>query len=681
MTEFNTELPNSILTNIINVASSTNDSLYAAYDYLSDNNDQQITINNSKAMYSNGNGPQHLATILQQLFSKMSDEKTIYRTSSNSTLSDSSSLSTFPTGLLPFNTLLLSSTNNTNSFYLLSLISFWIVLIINPIVISFGVTGNLLATYILIRCNIAKLPVSFYTIMLNISDTLNLLIPVLIFWLDNCINRTPERGYFRDRSNFLCKALMCPDQLFAALSAWYMCAISFNRWYSVCRPSSYFFRGAGGSGRTSSNASDMKGGQKKQTSVSTIISSSSSSFLPFCIPVDCCSCLTRNIKFRQHLQAFRSIFFITLMGVLCCLYPIFMHELRPVIQTYEHIFDLKQKKTRKITVSWNRCYYSEKHEYAYDIIGIILSCFLHILPLTFVAAMNIMIIVRLRKRQRLMTVSASLIQSQKSTNKRKKSFNDSCKRSSYTCNNVADYLDDKYQKKNRFSSQSTIITNRKDQATSTDLSMETPRPSSYQLTIPVNNMTSKRHHSRDRTITIMLVSVALSYLILTLPYRLFWSYNVYIKRVNPDKLKSSLYLLKMHYIDHILRTIRNVHYGTNFVFFIFLSKTFRRKFRQLFIEKILQTTTRLFGSQNSPTTNTDHVMNSKINRSRHSSSRLDKKQSVRGPNGTPALVTEFGSRSFFEEVPSFVAETPLQQDEVEPIIELEHNTLSRYDGK
>ena len=31
---------------------------------------------------------------------------------------------------------------------------------------------------------------------------------------------------------------MCPDQLFAALSAWYMCAISFNRWYSVCRPSS-----------------------------------------------------------------------------------------------------------------------------------------------------------------------------------------------------------------------------------------------------------------------------------------------------------------------------------------------------------------------------------------------------------------------------------------------------------
>lgn len=69
--------------------------------------------------------------------------------------------------------------------------------------IFFGVVGNLLATYILIKGNIAKLPVSFYTIMLNISDTLNLLLPVFIFWLDNCFNRTPESGYFRDKSNFL----------------------------------------------------------------------------------------------------------------------------------------------------------------------------------------------------------------------------------------------------------------------------------------------------------------------------------------------------------------------------------------------------------------------------------------------------------------------------------------------
>lgn len=71
-----------------------------------------------------------------------------------------------------------------------------------------GVTGNILTIYILMHCSIVKLPVSFYTVMLNISDTLNLLIPVFIFWLDNCINRTPGRGYFRDRSNFLWFALI-----------------------------------------------------------------------------------------------------------------------------------------------------------------------------------------------------------------------------------------------------------------------------------------------------------------------------------------------------------------------------------------------------------------------------------------------------------------------------------------
>ena len=67
---------------------------------------------------------------------------------------------------------------------------------------------GMLTIYILMNSSIVKLPVSFYAIMLNISDTLNLLIPVFIFWLDNCINRTPERGYFRDKSNFLWSALV-----------------------------------------------------------------------------------------------------------------------------------------------------------------------------------------------------------------------------------------------------------------------------------------------------------------------------------------------------------------------------------------------------------------------------------------------------------------------------------------
>jgi hypothetical protein len=117
---------------------------------------------------------------------------------------------------------------------------------------------------------------------------------------------------------------MCPDQLFAALSAWYMCAISFNRWCSVCRPSSYFFHMTSNVPRLSSSNKESNRGEKTNFFGTSILSS-----ISFCFRIDRCFCLTRNIKYRQHLQAFRSIGIITLLGILCCLYPIFMHELRP----------------------------------------------------------------------------------------------------------------------------------------------------------------------------------------------------------------------------------------------------------------------------------------------------------------------------------------------------------------
>jgi hypothetical protein len=472
---------------------------------------------------------------------------------------------------------------------------------------------------------------------------------------------------------------MCPDQLFAALSAWYMCAISFNRWYSVCRPSSYFFRTSATtnlfpntSGTINNNTNDINRGKKKHSSGSSL--QSNSSFLLLRFPFNCCYCLTRNLKYRQHLQAFRSIAFITLMGFLCCLYPIFMHELRPIISTNEHIFDLKHKTTHTYAVVWIRCYYSRKHEYAYDVIGIILSCLLHILPLTFVAAMNIMIIVRLRQRQRLMSISTNLLQSQMLENKRKKSCNTLNTRVSYTFDSPSP------NNQSRLGSQSASITTRKDQATSTDLSIQTPRLSGQQLNIPTNNTTPKRHHSRDRTITIMLVSVALSYLILTLPYRLFWSYNVYIKRMHPEKLNSSIYLLRMHYIDHVLRTIRNIHYGTTFVFFIFLSKTFRRKFRQIFIEKFFQTTNRLF-HRTAPTMNIDHGITSKNNHRQRTNSKLENNRNTKPINGDHLIEIDYLSRSIFDEIPSVIADVRIHEDEIVPIIELEHHNLSRYNGE
>ncbi|CAF3490520.1 unnamed protein product [Rotaria sp. Silwood1] len=614
--EYNTEFVNSIILNLANKVQGNNENLFSAYDYLYDN-----TENNMNHNMSYSKSLQHLSVMFQQFLSKISDSQTIYNTSS-SNISSSSFETLFPSSLSIVSSLP-SSLNDPNSYRLLSVISLWFVLIINPILILLGVIGNLLTIYILIHCNIVKLPVSFYTIMLNISDTLNLLIPVFIFWLDNCFNRTPERGYFRDKSNYLCKALMCPDQLFAALSAWYMCAISFNRWYSVCRPSSFFFHMSSRISKASSGPMkkniNEKNREKKKHSPESFISlssaSSSSSSLPsrlslICSPLNYCYCLTRNIKYRQHLQAFRSIAIITLLGILCCLYPIFMHELRTVMSTNRHVFDLKQNFTRTYAVIWKRCYYSEKHEYAYDIIGIILSCFLHVLPLTFVAVMNIMIIIALRQRQNLMFISTNTTQSSIQIKKKRLPLYNLQKSVLYRYNSSLDIQNENAQNTPvdivKSSSQLSLTRTHKDQATLTDLPIHTIKSKSSQILTTSKSNAQRRHHSRDRTITIMLVSVALTYLMLTLPYRLFWSYNVYIKRMYPEKLNSFTYLLKMHYIDHLLRTIRNMHYGTNFVFFILLSKSFRRKFQQLFIENFLPISNRLFNRNMDIYSNTNY---------------------------------------------------------------------------
>ncbi len=73
---------------------------------------------------------QHLETILQILFSKMSDDQATYNIpsfASSGLISPSS---------LPLGSSLPSSTNDPNSYHLLSIISLWFVLIINPTVVK-----------------------------------------------------------------------------------------------------------------------------------------------------------------------------------------------------------------------------------------------------------------------------------------------------------------------------------------------------------------------------------------------------------------------------------------------------------------------------------------------------------------------------------------------------------------
>jgi hypothetical protein len=129
--EYNTELVNNLVSNLANVAPGSNESLFSAYDYLYDSTENNI--NNNSMSYSGG--PQRLATILHQLFSKMSDNQTTYNIPSSSDLSGSSSSDRSALSSLPLVSFFPSSPSDANSYRLLSIISLWFVLIVNPIVV------------------------------------------------------------------------------------------------------------------------------------------------------------------------------------------------------------------------------------------------------------------------------------------------------------------------------------------------------------------------------------------------------------------------------------------------------------------------------------------------------------------------------------------------------------------
>jgi len=124
--EYNTELVNNIVSNLANIVPRNNDSFLPAYDYLYDSTDHNMS-------YSGG--PQHLETILQQLFSKMSDNQTTHNIPSSLSFSSSSSRVMSPSSLSLVSSLP-SSSNDANSYRLLAIISLWFVLIINPFVVK-----------------------------------------------------------------------------------------------------------------------------------------------------------------------------------------------------------------------------------------------------------------------------------------------------------------------------------------------------------------------------------------------------------------------------------------------------------------------------------------------------------------------------------------------------------------
>lgn len=127
--EYNTELVNNIVSNLANIIPRTNESFSSTYDYIYDSS-TDYNMNSTT-----GSDSQPLEIILQQLFSKMFDNQTVYNVPSSSSVV-LSSLGNKPSSSLSLVSTLPSSSTNVNSYRFLAIISLWFVLIINPIVVK-----------------------------------------------------------------------------------------------------------------------------------------------------------------------------------------------------------------------------------------------------------------------------------------------------------------------------------------------------------------------------------------------------------------------------------------------------------------------------------------------------------------------------------------------------------------
>ena len=135
--EYNTDLVSSAVSGLDNMLPTSNETISSVFDYLYDIQDTNVNNNNTLPSPA---GSQHLAAILQQLFSKIADNRTAlngHNISSSSAVASSFSLATgeFSSAFLSLGFHLPISSNGAESYRLLSIVSLWFVLIINPIVV------------------------------------------------------------------------------------------------------------------------------------------------------------------------------------------------------------------------------------------------------------------------------------------------------------------------------------------------------------------------------------------------------------------------------------------------------------------------------------------------------------------------------------------------------------------
>ncbi|CAF0757338.1 unnamed protein product [Rotaria sp. Silwood1] len=102
---------------------------------------------------------------------------------------------------------------------------------LTPIIFCVGLLGNILTICVFIITDLKRQSVSILTITLAIVDSLVLLIPVSILWLENVLKRE-----FTDASPFWCRTHGFFDLTFTCCSSWLMICIAFERFCAVWLP-------------------------------------------------------------------------------------------------------------------------------------------------------------------------------------------------------------------------------------------------------------------------------------------------------------------------------------------------------------------------------------------------------------------------------------------------------------
>ncbi|CAF0944819.1 unnamed protein product [Adineta steineri] len=102
---------------------------------------------------------------------------------------------------------------------------------LTPIIISVGLLGNILTICVFIMTDLKRQSVSILTIALAIVDSLVLLIPVSLLWLETLLKRE-----LTDASPFWCRTHGFFDLAFTCCSSWLMVCIAFERFCAVWLP-------------------------------------------------------------------------------------------------------------------------------------------------------------------------------------------------------------------------------------------------------------------------------------------------------------------------------------------------------------------------------------------------------------------------------------------------------------